>query len=229
MFHRRIQVGTFIAALLLARTGSGATVKAQAIIDRTASNSAADNSGVVVWLTSLSQPSTQVRPTSPNPKLVQKNKRFTPHLLVIPVGTVVDFPNEDPFFHNVFSLYKGKVFDLGLYEAGKTRSQRFDRPGVSFVFCNIHPQMSAAVLALSTPFYGISNRDGEIVISGVPAGRYQMDVWSEHASADSVKTLSREVSVSGDFSIPAIHVLDITPAAHKNKYGKDYDQSSETY
>jgi len=64
-------------------------------------------------------------------------------VLVVPVGSVVDFPNHDPFFHNVFSLFDGKRFDLGLYEAGATNSVRFDRLGVSFLFCNIHPEMSA--------------------------------------------------------------------------------------
>src|SRR5215469_8130078 len=92
--------------------------------------------------------------------LLQKDRAFVPHLLVIPAGSVVSFPNADPFFHNVFSLFNGKRFDLGLYEAGATREVVFSRVGVSYIFCNIHPEMSAVVVALSTPFYGISDKKG---------------------------------------------------------------------
>ena len=86
------------------------------------------------------------------PQLVQKDKSFQPSLLVVPAGGQVEFPNHDPFFHNVFSLFDGKRFDLGLYEGGSTQFVRFDKPGISFIFCNIHPQMSAVVIALNTPY-----------------------------------------------------------------------------
>ena len=86
---------------------------------------------------------------------LQKNRVFQPHLLIIPVGSVVQFPNADPFFHNVFSLFDGKRFDLGLYEAGSTKSVTFSREGVSYIFCNIHPEMSAVILTLSTSLYSV--------------------------------------------------------------------------
>ena len=99
-----------------------------------------DASKVVVWLVPLDAVH-PVRAISERPhyRLVQRNKRFEPDLLVVPVGSVVDFPNADPWFHNVFSLYRGKRFDLGLYQAGSQRSVRFDRIGPSYLFCNIHP------------------------------------------------------------------------------------------
>ena len=100
---------------------------------------------------------------------MQRNKSFDPHVLVVPVGSVVAFPNHDPFFHNVFSLFEGKRFDLGLYEAGSTRDVHFDKPGISYIFCNIHPEMSAVVLALDTPYYGVSDPHGQVVIANVPA------------------------------------------------------------
>ena len=81
--------------------------------------------------------------------LRQKNKAFEPHLLVVTIGSNVEFPNDDPWFHNVFSLFNGKRFDLGLYEAGTTRTVHFEREGVSYIFCNIHPEMSAVVVVLS--------------------------------------------------------------------------------
>src|SRR5438105_8071446 len=96
--------------------------------------------------------------------LLQKNRMFTPHLLVIPVGSIVDFPNADPFFHNVFSLFDGKRFDLGLYEAGSDKQVTFSREGVSYIFCNIHPEMSAVVVALSTSLYAIADTNESVVI-----------------------------------------------------------------
>src|SRR5215469_4547137 len=104
--------------------------------------------------------------------LRQKNKAFEPHLLVVTKGSTVDFPNFDPWFHNVFSLFNGKKFDLGLYEAGSTRAVHFDREGVSYVFCNIHPEMSAVVIVVSTPYYTRVAKDGEFAIAGVPPGHY---------------------------------------------------------
>jgi len=191
-----------------------------------AGDKAAGNANVVVWLTPVG--SSPPRASVVHPRLVQKNKRFEPHLLVVPVGTLVEFPNQDPFFHNVFSLYKGKRFDLGLYEAGSSRSVRFDRPGVSFIFCNIHPEMSAAVVALETPYYGISNNAGEVHIREVPPGRYRLEVWYERSSPGALGRLARQINVPGEGSVTALDVPEVVAASvpHKNKYGADYDKSS---
>jgi len=194
-------------------------------VQRNAGSSVAGNSNVVVWLTPLGSPS----PPSPviHPRLVQKNKHFEPHLLVVPVGTVVEFPNEDPFFHNVFSLYKGKRFDLGLYEAGSSRSVRFDRPGVSFIFCNIHPEMSAVVVALETPYYGVSNQEGRVAIANIAPGRYRLQVWYELSSPEALGRLSRQISIPDDGPFTTLEVPEVIAASvpHKNKYGEDYPQS----
>src|SRR5256885_8877747 len=107
-------------------------------------------------------------------RLAQHNKSFEPHVVVVPVGSVVAFPNRDPWFHNVFSLFEGKRFDLGLYEAGTSRAVHFDRPGISYIFCNIHPQMSAVVVTLNTPYWTFSDRNGHVTIANVPVGRYAL-------------------------------------------------------
>jgi len=192
-------------------------------------------SDVVVWLTPLDQRSdlhaVNQQASTPLPRLVQKDKRFTPHLLVIPAGTAVEFPNRDPFFHNVFSLFEGKRFDLGLYEAGTTRVVHFDRTGVSYIFCNIHPEMSAVVVALQTPYYAVSDASGKIAISHVPAGRYLLQAWSERASVDSLKAVSRDVAISdAEHNLGTIRLSeDSLPAPHKNKYGRDYDAPGSDY
>lgn len=184
----------------------------------------------VVWLTPIASADP---PTPPNSvlgpaslRLVQKNKSFDPHVLVVPAGSSVEFPNRDPFFHNVFSLFEGKRFDLGLYEAGTTRVVRFDRPGISYIFCNIHPQMSAIVITVATPYYAIATRDGQISLSDVPYGRYQLQVWSEGMGAENTQPLTREVTISDNStSLGVIHVPEASSQAmaHKNKYGRDYD------
>src|SRR5258708_9602691 len=155
------------------------------------------------------------------PRLNQRNKSFEPHVLVVPVGSVVAFPNHDPFFHNVFSLFEGKRFDLGLYEAGGTRDVHFDKPGISYIFCNIHPEMSAVVIALDTPYYGISDSRGQVVIAGVPIGKYVLRVWHESALPETLKAMTREVTISATSS--TLCVLRIAesdlPKDHKNIYG----------
>ncbi len=187
-----------------------------------------DASEVVVWLKPLERDTVGAAPEAPPQKkwqLVQHNKTFQPHVLVVPVGAVVEFPNRDPFFHNVFSLFDGKRFDLGLYEAGATNSARFDRLGVSFLFCNIHPEMSAVIVAVDTSYFGISDRSGNISIANVPEGKYELHVWYERSLPEDLKTLTRRVAISS--SGADLGTIDVPEnpsftTIHKNKYGQDY-------
>jgi plastocyanin len=159
-------------------------------------------------------------------RLVQRNKRFEPSLLVIPVGSVVDFPNADPWFHNVFSLYRGKRFDLGLYQAGSQRSVKFDRIGPSYLFCNIHPEMTGVVLAIDSEFFGISDKAGHYSIAGVPPGKYLLHVWYENARPEALQELQRTVVIEGGnrvLSAIAVPVVKQMQTEHKNKYGQEYD------
>jgi plastocyanin len=191
--------------------------------------------GTVVWLTSMTGGSGDANAVTsnsaaapvPNLRLVQKNKSFAPHILVVPAGSQVEFPNRDPFFHNVFSLFEGKRFDLGLYEAGTSRVVRFDRPGISYIFCNIHPEMSAVVITLATPLYAIASADGQLTLAGVPYGHYLLHVWSEGMGGENTQPLTREITIAansaslGVIRVPEGHGQGI---AHKNKYGREYDE-----
>jgi len=220
-------------ALCFAVTGSlfaqsEITVTGQVeVLSGTSSHSLADASQIVVWLNPLFAP-VPTAPLQPQKelRLEQRHKSFVPHLLVVQAGSIVEFPNDDPFFHNVFSLFQGKRFDLGLYEAGSTRAVLFDKLGICYLFCNIHPEMSAVIVVLKTPYFAISDRVGHISIPGVPAGRYELRLWSEHALPDDLNRLTREVNVS-----PSTHSLGTISlraypnqnATHKNKYGREYD------
>jgi plastocyanin len=184
-----------------------------------------DANNVVVWLTPAGGAIKPVAFRQSQPaRLVQKNKSFDPHLLVVPVGSVVAFPNHDPFFHNVFSLFEGKRFDLGLYEAGSTRDVHFDKPGIAYIFCNIHPEMSAVVVALDTPYFGISDQRGQVVIADVPVGQYTLRVWHESALPEALKAMTREVTISESSSTLGVLRLAESemPKGHKNLYGQDY-------
>lgn len=185
-----------------------------------------EQSGVVVWLRPVASEARGVPPggTAGRFEIRQIHKRFEPHVLAVPVGSTISFPNLDPFFHNVFSLYDGNRFDLGLYEAGATHSAHFDRPGVCFLFCNIHPEMSAIVVVVDGPF-GVSGADGRISIPSVPPGRYLVYAWHERARAAAPDTRPAEVTIGADNrSIPVIRLIDSGAliAPHKNKYGVDY-------
>jgi plastocyanin len=194
--------------------------------------SAAQGDGdVVVWLEPLDfMPPRQV--TARDYTITQQDKRFHPHVLAVPVGTAVRFPNKDPWFHNVFSLYDGKRFDLGLYEAGSSRSVRFERPGVSFVFCNIHPEMSAYVLALDTPYFATSRSDGKVSIPNVEPGRYRLHVWYEFADSAELNRLSREITLPRDLDSVArldVRESDRLVPQHADKHGKPYEETRPPY
>ncbi|HXM15891.1 MAG TPA: carboxypeptidase regulatory-like domain-containing protein [Candidatus Eremiobacteraceae bacterium] len=236
-----ISAGSSVASSSGNESGSGGTsshsrnatrtprpdeVTGEVTLTQSGSDTAPDASQVVVWLTppGLSMPQSAI--DRPRYRLVQHNKRFEPSLLVVPVGSVVDFPNYDPWFHNVFSLYRGKRFDLGLYQAGAQRSVRFDRIGPSYLFCNIHPEMTGVVLAVDSSLYAISDKSGRYTINGVAPGKYTMHVWYENAKPESLTNLQRTVVVDdATRTLPTVSVPVVKQIQkeHKNKYGQDYD------
>lgn len=192
---------------------------------------AKDGSGAVVWLVPSDIAASTPLPGRPRQtyRMVQHDKQFLPHLLVVPLGSVVSFPNLDPWFHNVFSLYRGKRFDLGLYEAGSRKEVRFDRLGASYIFCNIHPEMMAVVLTVDSHFYIISDKAGHWSIPDVPRGRYRLHVWYENAAPDALQALGRAVEVGDDGATVAALRIPVAPQDwrhHSNLYGHEYDSKA---
>lgn len=182
-----------------------------------------DYSGVVVWLERAGAPLVEVKARTAT--IVQKQKRFSPHIIAVPAGTTVDFPNYDPIYHNAFSNFAGQSFDVGLYAPGTSQKVRFTRPGVVRVFCNIHPTMSAVIVVTPTPYIGISGKSGAYSIAGVEPGSYRLRIFHERASAQTLRALERTVTVEQ----PQVEIAPISisesgyiETPHKNKYGKDY-------
>ena len=189
---------------------------------------------LIVWLEPQDPHPIEESATPPHRTLLQKNKMFTPHVLPITVGTIVDFPNADPIFHNAFSNYDGQIFDVSLYPPHTSRSVRFRRPGVVRVFCNIHPMMSAIILVLDTPYFTRVDSQGRYRFDDVAVGAYEVHVFDERATDDKPDppsiTLTQD---SRDVTAPAIHISEAgyVPAPHRNKYGREYppEASSDTY
>ena len=183
-----------------------------------------DYSGVVVSLKSVNG-AIPVRVGSGHARMVQQHKTFAPHVLAIPIGTIVDFPNFDPIFHNAFSSYNGQIFDVGLYAPGSTRAVHFKREGTVRVFCNIHSSMSAVIVVLATPLFDITDRAGVFEIRDVPAGDYDVRVFHERASDENLRRLDRRISVpAAGLDLPVIPLSEsgYLPIPHKNKFGQDY-------
>ena len=116
--------------------------------------------------------------------IVQEGETFIPHVLAVTRGSVVDFPNADPIYHNVFSLSKTKRFDLGRYAAGKSQPVRFDHPGIVRVFCDIHSHMNAFILVFNHPFFSMTDGDGRYRIDNIPPGTYTVVAWNEGVSSE---------------------------------------------
>ncbi len=152
-------------------------------------------------------------------RIVQKEKGFSPQVLVVPVGSTVEFPNLDPIFHNVFSLSPPAPFDLGLYRAGEVKQRTFTQTGGYRVFCNIHPQMTALIVVAPTPYVTMTGADGRYSFD-LPAGIYRVTARSDRAAPVSV-----EMTVGpGAAAVPELTLDEsrYVASAHKNKFGQDY-------
>jgi len=230
---------TALGVLALAVMGSGwsqtADVQVRVELLQGKAQKPIDQGNVVVWLSpepGVAMASAEPPVTPGHFRMEQKNKSFNPHLLVVPLGSTVEFPNLDPFFHNVFSQFNGKRFDLGLYEAGSTRVVHFDHEGVSYIFCNIHSQMAAVIITLRTPYFAVETRSGPLELHDVPMGDYELHIWAEGAEPRALEELSRRVHIgSAQRELGTLRVyVTGSLAGHKNKFGEDYrPEPAQTY
>jgi len=154
-------------------------------------------------------------------QLLTKRKEFVPHVLAVPVGSRVQFPNEDPILHNVFSVSPGNAFDLGIYRVGPPKEKRFEQPGVVRVYCNVHQAMAAYVLVLDTSFFASPGADGSFRLTGLPRGPGKLTVWHEQADP-----WSEEVTLPLPAGAPPVQarLLVVRPKLlpHLNKTGESY-------
>src|SRR5918994_7274752 len=185
MWGKVLRAGSLLP-LILAQSPAAMVSGRVTMVDK-GDRQAQDVGQAVIWIATTSRvPSAPVRA-----EISTANKEFSPHVLVVPLGSTVTFPNHDPFNHNVFSLSEENPFDLGLYSRGETRSARFDRAGIVRIYCNVHAQMSALVVVRDNPYFVQPSGDGTFSIPAVPPGTYVVHAWHERAAE-----LSRELQVS---------------------------------
>ena len=204
-----------LVTLALPALASAGTVRGRVELIDKGGRPATDLSDVVVFIDGV-----KARPRPTRVTMTMKGKTFVPRVVVVAVGGAVDFPNEDPIFHNVFSVSGDNRFDLDLYKRPKSGSWTFQHPGVARVYCNIHPQMSAVVVVRDNPYFAKPAQDGAFSIPDVPAGRYTLKAWNERAAE-----VGREIVVPAQGDVEAGLTLDASAfkrVAHKNKFGKDY-------
>ena len=142
---------------------------------------------VVIYLEPAPQGVAARSAVAGHPVMKQAGLTFVPHVLPVLKGSTVEFPNEDPIFHNVFSLSKVSSFDLGRYPRGASKSIRFDEPGIVKVFCHIHSDMSAVIIVLDNPFFTAPDTQGRFQIDGIPPGDYRAVGWHERARPQVLK------------------------------------------
>ena len=169
----------------------------------------------------------RAKPPAPSTTTIALEKRqFSPRVRVVVEGSKVEFPNQDPWNHNVFSKVNGG-FDTGVFGRGKTKEQKFEQAGVYSLYCNVHPRMTAFVIALKTPYFTQAGADGRFTLENVPAGQYRLTVWHDRATA-----------VTRDVTVPAAGLsnqradLDARGykyVQHKNKFGQVYTSTGERY
>ena len=175
----------------------------------------------LVWLESGQNAST---PEPGTYRIRTLRKTLVPHVLAVPMGSTVEFPNEDPISHNLFSLSAAKKFDLGFYRRGAGKSETFDKPGVVNVYCNVHPDMSAVIHIMATPYYVFTDAKGAFSFADVEPGKYQLFAWNEVGGTSSI-----EVVVPGNGSRRGVEITidsrSHRDTQHLNKEGKPYQRS----
>src|SRR5262245_43113364 len=166
-------------AVALASLAASAQLVAGADLHGTIRVAGKPQKNAVIWIDAAGSPKNTIENT---PLIDQRNLTFSPHVLAVRVGTTVDFPNDDRVLHNVFSFRDGKRFDLGMYPVGALRRVTFDRPGLSRIFCNIHPNMAAYVMAVDSPYFAVSDEYGAFTIASVAPGTYTYHAWRSGAA-----------------------------------------------
>ena len=179
-------------------------------------------SETMVWLEPLDRKAT-AKPASTF-QMTTRSKTLLPHVIAVPLGSTITFPNEDPISHNLFSLSAGNAFDLGLYRKGAGKSEKFDAPGIVNVYCNVHPNMSAVVHVMPTPYYGFANERGEYSID-VPAGKYRLVAWNEQGGMAESAVQVHNAGVTGNLAL-TIDSRNFRQQQHTNKLGKPYQPPS---
>lgn len=224
MFRRAVYGAAAVGVVLAGTvTAQGTTsVSGQVTILERPGEPSEDLGNVVVYLEPIGATARRPVATS-NTGITLQSRQFQPHVRVVTEGSKIEFKNEDPFSHNVFSKMNGG-FDTGVYGRGKVRENVFTEPGVYPLYCNVHPRMTAYVVALRTPYYTQAAGDGRFALEDVVPGRYRMHVWHDRANEE-IKDLTVPGAGIKNMRVE-LDARGYKYVQHKNKFGKDYTSAS---
>jgi len=221
MFNTKLKPILILSSLLLAGgLYAGGTIEGTVIVKTKGlfgkQGAKGDASNVVIFLEELQMPNANGKE-----KIMQKGKQFSPRVLPIVMGGVVEFPNEDPFNHNVFSPTPEYKFDLDYYGTGKSKNVRFQKTGAVRIYCNIHSNMVADVLVVPNPYFAKTGKDGKFKISNIPAGKYTFVAWQPSGASE-----KRGIAIVDGKTININFEVEesVFSIKHKNKYGRAYDK-----
>jgi plastocyanin len=221
------RIGTIVGTVVVTATfGLSALASAQGsvsgrvTIQEKVGETTSDLANAVIYLVPKNG---LARYTEQKTQMAMSGRQFSPRIRVVTSGSTLEYPNQDPFSHNIFSTAPGASFDLGVYGSNTSKSTTFKKAGAFPVYCNIHAKMTGYVVVVATPYYGQPTADGRWTLSGVPAGRYALHVWHER-TPEIIKDV--EVAATGMSGVDA--VLDakgFTVGEHKNKFGQKYSDA----
>ena len=218
---RRVGVLCMVLSSALPVLAQGAVSGRVTLTERPGEQST-DIGNTVIYLVPTA--SASARATPANASIAMNARTFVPRVRVVTPGSRVDFPNQDPFSHNIFSTTPGAVFDLGLYPSGRSRDTQFRRAGVFPVYCNIHPRMTAFVVVVPSPYFTMAGGDGRWTLPHVPAGEYTLHIWHERSAAETRQPLL--VAATGQAGVDVtVDARGFRFAQHKNKFGREYDRT----
>ena len=220
-----------LATVVAVMVGTGArwaprmavSVTGQVTIQERPGETTEDIADVVVFLEPVGVPAAKIKMSTTKSSVALQSRQFSPRVRVISEGSKVEFPNQDPFNHNVFSKMNGG-FDTGVYGRGKTKDQVFKEAGVYPIYCNVHPRMTAFIIALNTPYFTQAGSDGRFAIDNVPPGSYKLHVWHDRATQVDEDLIVRANGVANKRI--EMNAQGYKYVQHKNKLGKDYTSAT---
>jgi plastocyanin len=225
-FSTAVSRATLILAVSAGTLAAQGSVSGQVTIVERPGEETEDLANVVVFLEPLNVAPRAKAPAATNTTIALEKRQFSPRVRVITEGSKVDFPNQDPWNHNVFSKVNGG-FDTGVYGRNKSKNQVFREAGVYSLYCNVHPRMTGFVITLPTSHFTQAGGDGRFVLENVPAGQYKLHVWHDRAS-ELVKDLT--VPAAGVSNVRAdLDARGYKFVQHKNKFGQVYTSTGERY
>jgi plastocyanin len=225
MSFRIVIFGLSFACLAATSLGAQGAVSGQLSLKERPGDETEDMTNAVVYLEAVSGAKSKLPAT--NTSIAMQARQFAPRVRVITEGSKIEFPNQDPFNHNVFSKATQGPFDMDSYGKGKSKDNTFKSAGIYPIYCNVHPRMTAYVITLKTPHFTQVAKDGRFTLDKIPAGNYKIHVWHDRGGEQSADLVVPATGLAGlKYELDARGYKYVQ---HKNKFGKDYALNGDIY